>query len=100
MLHPLPEVPLGPRLVQVFWAGNDLKPMLTSQQRDDLNELWIPAGAGIDVVIGHFYIRPMVLAGFKPLSTTDKNVIDTSGYADVSMWYLSIEGGLLVGNRF
>ena len=43
--------------------------MLTSQQRDDLNELWIQAGAGIDVVIGHFYIRPEMLAGFKPLGT-------------------------------
>lgn len=52
------------------------------------------------MVIGHFYIRPEMLAGFKPLSTTDENFIDTSGYADVSMRYLSMEGSLLVEYRF
>jgi len=84
-------------------SGNDVKSALTSQQQADLNELWIEGGVGMDLTLGSFYIRPEVLIGFKPLSTTDKDVIDaaqSSGWTSVSFNYLTVNLQVLVGYRF
>ena len=84
-------------------AGNDLKSGLTAQERADLDELWIRAGVGMDISIGRFFIRPEILAGLKPLSTSDRNTItayEALGYTDVSVWFLTAGVNLLIGYRF
>jgi len=84
-------------------AGNDLKSALTSQQRADLDELWIEAGAGMDLSYGGFFIRPEVLVGVKPLSATDRDFLtaaEASGYTDTSLWFLTAGINVLVGYRF
>jgi hypothetical protein len=68
-----------------------------------MNELWLEAGAGADFAFGRFYIRPEVLLGYKPLSTTDNNSITALqglGATSVSMSYFAIKADVLLGYRF
>ncbi len=86
--------------------GNDLKPLLTSQELADLNQLWLKGGAGFDLSFGSFYLRPELLAGFKLLSPTDnstitglENYVTSSGYSNASgsvIWW-TWDLDLLVG---
>jgi hypothetical protein len=83
-------------------SGNDVKSTMTSQQQADLNELWIEGGAGMDFTLGPFYIRPEVLIGFKPLSTTDNDTIsaaESSGWTSVSFNYFTVNLNILVGYK-
>ena len=81
---------------------NDLKSALSSQQQADLNEIWIEAGAGIDVSMGRFFLRPEVLIGLKPLSKTDNDLLTAlkAGGADVSMLFSTVRGCVLAGYKF
>jgi len=83
--------------------GNDVKSTLTSQEQADLNELWIEGGAGMDFAIGSFYIRPEVIIGFfKPLSATDKDIINSypsAGGTSVSINYFTFNLSILVGYK-
>jgi small nuclear ribonucleoprotein (snRNP)-like protein len=82
---------------------NDLKSALTSQQQADLNEIWIEAGAGIDVSIGRFFLRPEVLVGLKPLSKTDNDLLTAlraGGGTDVSLLFSTVRVCVLAGYKF
>jgi hypothetical protein len=82
---------------------NDLKSTLTSQQQADLNEIWIEAGAGIDVSIGRFFLRPEVLVGLKPLSKTDNDLLAglrAGGGTDVSILFSTVRCCVLIGYKF
>ncbi len=84
-------------------SGNNLKPLITSQERADLNELWFLGGLGLDINIGRFFIRPEALAGLKLPSSTDNDICDyleASGATDVSLTCWSIVVGLYFGYRF
>ncbi|MGA2764143.1 MAG: hypothetical protein ABSG17_12320 [Spirochaetia bacterium] len=84
-------------------SGADLKSAQSSQYQSDMNELWLEAGAGADFAFGRFYIRPEVLLGYKPLSTTDNNSITALqglGATSVSMSYFAIKADVLLGYRF
>lgn len=101
-LFPLIGVEYKLNLTDKDGNGNDVKPALTSQQQADLNELWIEGGAGMDFTLGSFYIRPEVLIGFKPLSTTDNGTIaaaQSSGWTSVSLDYFTINLNILVGYK-
>ena len=99
-LFPLLGVEYKYNLTYKDGNGNDLKSGMTSQGKSDLNELWIEGGAGMDFTFGSFYIRPEVLIGFKPLSTTDNNTVSaaqTAGWSSVSFTYFTINLNLLIG---
>jgi len=90
-------------------SGNNLKPLLTSQQLSDLNQLWLKGGAGVDLSFGRFFLRPELLAGFKLPSATDnsevtaiENYVYSSGYSNASgtvIWW-TWDFNLLFGYRF
>ena len=101
-LFPLLGIEYKVNLTDVDASGKDLKSALTSQQRSDLNELWVEAGVGADVTFGRFYLRPEILIGFKPLSSTDNSALSalqTAGYTFTSLSYLTINAGLLFGYK-
>jgi len=84
-------------------SGNDLKSGLSSQAQSDLNEIWFEAGMGGDISLRKLYIRPELLLGFKPLSTTDNNALASlqgTGYTSTSYTYFTINVELLIGYKF
>ncbi|MGA2612253.1 MAG: hypothetical protein ABSG38_02195 [Spirochaetia bacterium] len=103
-LFPLLGVQCRLNLTYTGYESKDLKSTLTSQQKADLNEIWIEAGAGIDVPIGRFFLRPEVLVGFIKLpSTTDNDFLTALrnlGDTDVSMCFFTARVSLLAGFRF
>jgi hypothetical protein len=79
--------------------GND-KSSYSGQAQSDLNQLWLEAGLGADFTVGNFFIRPELLIGFKPLSTTDNNALSTLqalGYTSTSLSYFTFNIYLLIG---
>jgi small nuclear ribonucleoprotein (snRNP)-like protein len=102
-LFPLLGIDYRLNLVYTDDDHNDLKSTLTSQQQADLNEIWIEAGAGIDVSIGRFFLRPEVLVGFKPLSKTDNDLLTAlraGGDTDVSILFSTVRCCVLAGYKF
>lgn len=90
-------------------TGTDLKASLTSQQKSDLNEVWLQGGVGADFDFGNFYIRPEGLIGYKLLNQTEKDMLSAMktaltllGATNVSgsITYLNYQFAIMVGYKF
>jgi hypothetical protein len=82
--------------------GNNLKSSL-SGPRTALNELWLKAGAGADIYLGPIFLRPLVEAGFKPLSpggSSSWTSTHPTGTITVALGSYTVDISLLVGVRF
>jgi hypothetical protein len=85
MLFPLLGAEFDQNLTYTDAGGNDFKSALTTSAQDDLNNLWLRAGAGMDVPLGSVvYLRFSVLGNFKLLTQTEKDYVkslaDATGY--------------------
>lgn len=103
LIFPLLGAQLGVNLSLNDAAGNDLKASLTPAQQLNVNELWLMGGVGVDILLGRFFIRPVALVGFKPLSSVDNNslsAVRSLGLTSVSLSYLTLNAELLLGARF
>jgi hypothetical protein len=81
--------------------GKD-KSTMTSQEQADLNELWFEAGVGADFSFGRFYVRPEMLIGFKPLSSTDNDAVKAATvppFTSGSMSWFTMNVEVLVGYK-
>ena len=82
--------------------GNDLKATLAGPS-SALDELWLKAGAGIDVYLGPIFLRPLVEAGFNPLSpglSTTWTSTHATGTLTIGTGSFVVQISLLVGVRF
>jgi hypothetical protein len=81
-------------------AGTDVTPLLSPQEKADLNELWIRGGVGADFFFGSFYLRPVLTLGFKFLSPTDLGSVaamQAAGYTSPSVVYFTVNLDVLFG---
>ena len=82
--------------------GNDLKHTLAGP-RSALDELWLKGGAGLDIYVGPIFLRPLVEAGFKPLSAGSSSSWTSThptGSTTITLGSFTVEISLLFGVRF
>jgi len=84
--------------------GHNLRDVLAAPGRS-LDELWLKGGIGVDIFLGGLFVRPMVMAGFKPYAVqavdatlpTSTPPPDTINLA-LGSW--TIDACILFGYRF
>jgi hypothetical protein len=81
--------------------GNDLKSTLAGPS-SALDELWLKGGIGMDVYLGPIFVRPLVQAGFKPLSPGGSSWTSphSTGSITIGLSSFTVEINLLVGVKF
>ena len=78
--------------------GNDLTGHWSNKRRDSLNQFWVKAGLGADLSMGKsFYLRPMVLFGYKIKSDFEEDAISSTG---ASWNTFGVDITLALGYRF
>lgn len=68
-----------------------------------LDELWLKGGVGVDIYLGPIFIRPLVEAGFKPLSPGSGSAWTSThptGDITIQLGSYTVEINLLFGVRF
>jgi len=101
VLFPLLGVEYDLNLAYTDANGNDLKGTLANPE--DANQLWLKAGAGLDIPFPEFYLRPEVLLGYKFPSQTERNAASAAkaaGAAGASVIDLEVGIALMAGFYF
>jgi len=81
-------------------SGRDLKRDMSSEEKTDLNMLWLKLGCGLDIPLaGRLYLRPEVLAAYKIPSKLERDWVRAeSKLADSAYWRtIKVDVGLLAG---
>ena len=79
--------------------GDDLKASLAAPGWS-LGELWLKGGIGVDIFLGGGFVRPMVMAGFKPYAVTAVGSTHPTGSIAVALGTYTIDACVLFGYRF
>jgi hypothetical protein len=99
-LAPLAGIEADICLAALDANGNDATVSLTNSQRSDLNELWLKAGAELQIPLSTgISLRPWFLAGFKLLNVAENNVYQNVRAAGLEPLFLSLraQAGLALG---
>ncbi len=79
--------------------GDDLRATLSASTAF-LDELWLKGGLGVDVLLGSLFLRPMVVAGYKPFGAATVTSAPSSGTLTLAYSAYTIDVYLLFGYRF
>ena len=79
--------------------GDDLRAAL-SVPASSLDELWLKGGLGIDVLLGGLFVRPMLVAGYKPRGAPPVTATPAAGSLTLSPAVYTIDVYVLFGYRF